>query len=207
MVIGWLGARELAASNIALTLNLVAFLPAMGIGQAVEVIVGKYQGEERPDLSAQRAYTGFALAWTFMAIMALGYVTIPDLMLLPFRREETAEDIAMAAVLLRFVACYCLFDAGNSVFSFALRGAGDTRFVMRVVSALPWVGMVAPVWIVYKCGGGIYGIWAVASAYIALQAMVFYLRFRHGAWRTMKVIEAVEDESPTDAMQPQAVAH
>ena len=33
-------------------------------------------------------------------------------------------------VLLRFVAAYCLFDALNVVFAGALKGAGDTRFIM-----------------------------------------------------------------------------
>jgi MATE family multidrug resistance protein len=191
LVIGMLGDRETAASTLALTLNMIAFLPAMGIGQTVEVLVGKYQGEDRPDLSAQRTYVGFALSWTLMAAMAVAYFLIPNLLLIPFHSDENAEITALAAVLLRFVAFYCLFDAGNSIFSSALRGAGDTRFVMRVVSFLPWLGMVLPCWLAYWLGyRNIYVMWTIASAYIAVLAFVFYARFRHGAWRTMKVIEA-----------------
>jgi MATE family multidrug resistance protein len=195
LFISRIGTREAAASNMALTLNIVAFLPAMGIGQAIEVLVGKYQGERRPDLSAQRAYTGLAIAGTLMTIMALAYFLIPNLLLIPFRGKESHEEIALAAVLLRFVAFYCIFDAANNIFSFALRGAGDTKFVMLVVSFLPWVLMVVPIWIVSENGGGIYAIWTIASGYIASLAFVFYARFRHGAWRSMQVIEAVAVEA------------
>lgn len=191
LFIGEIGTRELAASNMALTLNLVAFLPAMGVGQAIEVLVGKYQGERRPDLSTQRTYTGLKIAATMMGIMAASYFLIPNLILIPFRGKDSQEEVALAAVLLRFVAFYCLFDAANQIFSFALRGAGDTKFVMLVVSFLPWVFMVVPIWIASRFGGGIYTIWTIASVYIATLAFVFYARFRHGAWRSMQVIETV----------------
>lgn len=211
LFISSLGVKETAATTMAFTLNLVAFLPALGVGQTIEILVGKYQGEGRPDVSAQRTYVGFALAWTIMAVMAVAYFTMPKPLLAPFRGvaameaggatggldltagPEADEVLALATVLLRFVAFYSLFDAANSVFSFALRGAGDTRFVMYVVSFLPWIGMVLPCAIAWKAGYGLYTYWAIASLYIATLAFVFFARFRHGAWRSMKVIEAVDE--------------
>lgn len=198
LVIGELGTREAAASTAALTLNMLAFLPAMGLGQTVEVLVGKYQGQDRPDLSEQRTYVGFALAWSFMAVMALFYLLIPEILLTPFNDNSSPEVIALATVILRFVAFYCMFDAGNSIFSCALRGAGDTRFVMLVVSFLPWLGMALPAFIAFRLGAGIYWLWGIASAYIATLAFVFYFRFRHGAWRTMKVIESADKPLSSD---------
>jgi MATE family multidrug resistance protein len=124
-----------------------------------------------------------------MFCMAVAYYVIPGPLLLPFQSDATTNEIAVAKVLLRFVAFYCLFDAANLVFSFALRGAGDTKFVMLMVSALPWVGMVLPAWLGYRAGYGLHWTWTVLSGYIALLAGVFYWRFRHGAWRGMRVIE------------------
>ena len=131
-IVGRFGEAELAATNITFTLNIVVILPVLGIGQAVEVLVGRRLGEERPDLAERSTWTGFLLAWAVMAVVAVTYVTVPDLLLLPFRNAAdpaagAAADVAR--VLLRFVAAYCLFDSANLVFSFALRGAGDTRFV------------------------------------------------------------------------------
>ena len=91
-------------------------------------------------------------------------------------------------VLLRFVAVYALFDAVNLVLSFALRGAGDTRFVMRVALALPWPLMVLPTWLVWKEGWDLNWAWAFASLYIVALALVYLVRFRQGKWRTLRVI-------------------
>ncbi len=196
LVIKLLGTAELAASNMALTLNIVAILPAMGVGQAVEVLVGRYQGENRPDLSASRAWCGLIIGASIMLVMATAYYVIPGVLLIPFRAKATEQEIELAVRLLRFVAFYSLFDSVNLVFSYALRGAGDTRFVMRVVALLPWVGMVLPAWIGYRSGFGIYWTWGVLSGYIALLAFVFMARFRNGAWRQMKVIESVPADMP-----------
>ena len=38
------------ATNITITLNIVVILPVLGIGQAVEVLVGRRLGEDRPDV-------------------------------------------------------------------------------------------------------------------------------------------------------------
>src|SRR5436190_16992625 len=87
-VIGMFGAAELAATNITITLNIVVILPVLGIGQAVEVLVGRRLGEDRPDLAERTTWTGFALAWAAMAVVAVAYVTVPDLLLWPFRNSD-----------------------------------------------------------------------------------------------------------------------
>ncbi|MFM7150482.1 MAG: MATE family efflux transporter [Gemmataceae bacterium] len=56
--VGRLGESDLAATSIACTLNLVAFLPMMGIGQAVEVLVGQHLGGNRPVAAERAAWTG-----------------------------------------------------------------------------------------------------------------------------------------------------
>ncbi len=49
MMIGWIGQRELAATNIAFNLNTLAFIPVIGVGIAVSTLVGQRIGEGRPD--------------------------------------------------------------------------------------------------------------------------------------------------------------
>src|SRR5205807_1688935 len=70
---------------------------------------------------------------------------------------------ALVPMLLRFVAVYSLFDSMNMVFSFALRGAGDTRFVTVIAFALAWPLMVLPTWAAWYFGWGIYTAWSFAS--------------------------------------------
>jgi MATE family multidrug resistance protein len=196
---------ELAATSITFTLNMFAILPMLGVGQAVEVLVGQRLGEDRPDLAERSTWVGFGAAWLFTLAVALAYVLLPDLLVRPFRSaghpEEWERVRELVPALLRFVAVYCLFDSVNLVFSFALRGAGDTRFVTRVAVCLSLGVLTLPTWLVVRWGGGLYGAWACASLYIILLAVTFVVRFRHGAWKSMRVIE-VAPRGPAEELAP-----
>jgi MATE family multidrug resistance protein len=95
----------------------------------------------------------------------------------------------LTVVLLRFVAAYCLFDAMNVIFSAAIKGAGDTRFVMittTITSAIPvlltWLGL-------YHFGLGIYWAWIVMTGWVTVLGFIYMARFMQGKWRSMRVIE------------------
>jgi MATE family multidrug resistance protein len=193
LLIGWLGKVELAATSITVTLNLLAFLPMWGLAQAVEVLVGQRLGSDRPDEAERMTWTGLGLALAFTGAVALLYVLVPETLVLPFRSEADAGNWervgAMVPVLLRFVSLYCLFDCSNLILSFALRGAGDTRFVTWVALSLSWPVMVLPTWAAWRFGWGLYAAWGFATLYIILMSGTFLFRFRQGKWRSMRVIE------------------
>lgn len=195
VLVGWWGSSELTATSITFTLNLIAYLPIMGIGQAVAVLVGQRLGEDRPEVAARTTWAGFWIALSGMGLVALAYVLGPELLLRAFRDEADPakwdQVRSLAVVLLRFVAVYTLFDSMNLVFSFALRGAGDTRFVSGAVLALAWPLMVLPTWSAYHFGWGLFWAWSFAALYIIVLALTYFLRFLHGKWRSMRVIEMV----------------
>lgn len=200
-LIGRMGNVELAATSLTITLNLLAILPAVGIGQAVSVLVGQRLGADRPDLAERSTWNGFYIAWIYMTGVALAYLLLPHLLLDLFRGEtgdanwEAIEELVPQ--LLRFVAFYCLFDSINMVFSFALKGAGDTRFVTLAAMTLAWPIMVVPTVLAYIHGWGVLVAWGFASAYVVALAFLFLARFRAGHWKAMRVIEtAPADDLP-----------
>lgn len=192
-LVGRLGEVELAATSITFTLNMIAFFPAMGVAQAVEVLVGQRLGENRPDIAERSAWTGLWIATLYMIGVGIVYVLGGRLLLWSFRSDVDPSRWAQLEMLvprlLRFVAFYCLFDSINLIFSFALRGAGDTRFVTVVALTLAWPVMILPTWAAWKYDWGLYPAWLSATLYIVLLAGVFFLRFRQGKWRSMRVIE------------------
>jgi MATE family multidrug resistance protein len=203
LLIGRLGPVELAATSIAVTLNLLAFLPTMGVGQAVAILVGQRLGEDRPELAERTTWTGFKIGWLLMVAIALMYVLAPGPLLGLFQSaDDTGDWEAIAAtvpILLRFVAIYCLFDSMNLIFSFALRGAGDTLFVTAAALGFSWPLMVVPTWAAWYYGWGLYWAWSFASAYIIVLGFVLLARFRGGRWKAMRVIETASDD---DRLKP-----
>ena len=56
LLTGRLGHDALAASNIALSINLLAFMPLIGLGIAASILVGQYQGARESDLAARAGW-------------------------------------------------------------------------------------------------------------------------------------------------------
>ncbi len=191
LFVGRMGDANLDATAVAFSLNLVAFLPMLGIGQAVEILVGRRLGENDAATAARSTWAGVACALFITGFAAAAFVFFPLPLAELFHGDAAQWEAvrALAPPLLRFVAVYCLFDAMGLVFSCALRGAGDTRFVTAAALAASWFILVLPSWAAWAFGWGLYWAWSFISAYVILLALVVFLRFRYGAWRSMRVIE------------------
>jgi MATE family multidrug resistance protein len=194
LLIGRLGTINLAASNIAFNINTLAFMPMIGIGIAISIIVGQYLGRKQPELAETSTYTGFQLTTVYMGTIALLYALVPDIFLAPFAAQADSESFEtirrIAVVLLRFVAIYSLFDTMNIIFASAIKGAGDTRFVMYMITVVSAIVLVIPSYIALVIFDmGLYACWSFATVYIIVLGFIFLIRFRGGKWKTMLVIE------------------
>ena len=72
-----------------------------------------------------------------MGAISIAFVAAPNFFLQGFVTDsgsaaaETAAVRELAVELMRFVAAYNMFDATLIMLVSVLRGAGDTRFIMR----------------------------------------------------------------------------
>jgi MATE family multidrug resistance protein len=206
LLVGRLGSIPLAATNIAFNVNTLAFMPMIGFGIAASVLVGQNLGRKDPQAASYGVWSAFHLTFAYMLAVSLLYVLTPNLFLAPFAaRSDPAQFAAikpMAVVLLRFVALYSLFDGMNIIFSGAIKGAGDTRFVMYMVLLVSLFGLTVPSFIgIVLLGWGIYASWGIATFYVCLLGLSFFLRFLTGKWKTMSVIEPA---TPVLAGHPEA---
>jgi len=194
LLVGRLGIASLAATNIAFNINTLAFMPMIGCGIAISVLVGQYLGGDKPDRAQSVVYSGFHLTLVYMLSIASAYVLVPDVFVAPFALRADpggfSEIYGYSIVLLRFVAVYSVFDTMNIIFCSAIKGAGDTRYVMLITVILSVFLFIIPVYlavVVFELG--LMVAWVFATAYITLLGVVFYLRFLGGKWKTMRVIE------------------
>ena len=198
LLVGRLGIASLAATNIAFNINTLAFMPMIGCGIAVSVLVGQYLGGDKPDRAQSVVYSGFHLTLVYMVSIAAAYVLVPDVFVAPFALradpEGFSEIYGYSVILLRFVAVYSVFDTMNIIFCSAIKGAGDTRYVMLITVILSVFVFVLPVYlavVVFELG--LMVAWVFATVYITLLGFIFYFRFLGGKWKTMRVIERTEE--------------
>lgn len=194
LLVGRLGVNALGATNLAFQVNSVVFVPMIGFAIAVSTLVGRRLGEDAPDLAARTTWSAFHLTFAYMATLAACYLLAPQVFLAPFAAKADPAAFGglrdTAVILLRFVAVYSLFDGANLIFSAALKGAGDTVFVMLLSSSLSLSLMVVPTWLLCRDGSGsLWLAWTFLTVFICVLACCFLWRFLAGRWRTMRVTE------------------
>ena len=194
-MLGRLGDLELAASNIVLSIETLSFLPMVGFHIGNATLVGQAIGHGRPEDGVYSTTSALHITMAYMMLVAAIFVLTPEPLLRLFKANyqntaQYAKIMDLGVILLRFVAVFCLFDALNLVFSGAIKGAGDTRFIMWTIAALSIGVMIAPAYIAIELlGAGLYTAWTIVTLYICALGIAFMLRYRHGKWKKMRVIE------------------
>lgn len=195
LLVGRLGMLALAATTLALNVNNFAFMPIWGVGIAASTMVGRRLGEDRPDLAERSTWSAMVWGLLYMGSICLFYVGVPSAVLWAY--EWSANDANFAAlrdqsiILLRFAAAFGLIDAANVIFSGALKGAGDVRFVLFASVGIAAAGVAATA-VGIEAGLGLYWCWMVLTAWVSSLCIACWIRFRHGQWKSMRVIEPSE---------------
>ena len=143
MIVGSMGEQSLTASNAAFSVNHIVFMPLLGFGIAASTLVGKYQGMRQSDTAHRAALTAWKIGSVYMLIFALSFALFPEFYLSFFTKwgegSINVEDILpLGRQFLLMIAIWGIFDAANLILSGALKGAGDTKFVMYYSLGMSW---------------------------------------------------------------------
>ena len=199
--VGRKGPTEAATTAAVFTINHLAFMPMMGLAIATSTLVGQFLGRNRPDLAQRSTSAALRMVSVYMGLIAAVFLLFPQTLLGLFHsrqgNNDPADMLELGRALLIFVACYSLVDGAAIIYSAALKGAGDTLFILLLTLVLSWSIMVLPVYLsTTYFGAGVRTSFAFIMAYITALAVGFYLRYRGGKWKHMRVIEP-EPVQPT----------
>ncbi len=192
VVLAGLGTTTLAAFMAVLQVNSVAFMPAFGLASAGAILVGQAIGAGRQAEVPGVVRLTLAVAAGWQGLLGLVYLAVPAAILGPFATDPaTGPALLEAGVrMLMLTAAWQLFDATAAVVAEALRAAGDTAFTLWARLAIAWGLFVPGSWISVRwLGGGERVAVAWVVGYLALLALVVWLRFRSGAWRRLELVE------------------
>ena len=186
------GEAALASSSIAVTVMMLSVLPSMGIAQAVMTLVGQNLGDKNPEAAEQATWSGVQVSCMYMSVIAVSFLLIPNFYLSWFQNQENmalwAQVSELVPKLLSIVAVFTIFDSIYLNISFALKGAGDTRFVSLLSLVVPWPFMVLPAYLVKDWDNAVVWAWGFTILYSMIITTALFLRFRQGRWKKMSVM-------------------
>ena len=191
-LIGLQGDTVLAASNIVLSVHMLAFMPMVGLGQAIGILVGQCMGREQPDIAVKVTHRALIMAVVYGLLTGVLFFFLPHFFVGFFRGDDAVsyDAIQAAAIpIFRVLPAFLMCDCFANVFGGALGGVGDTRFKMWIMIVFA-VLLFAPGEVLilgYWQLSVIYG-WLFCTFYIFLFGSALYLRFRYGRWREIDMI-------------------
>lgn len=192
-MVGNMDKYSLAANNVIASINMIAFMPVLGLGMANLTLVGRYIGEKRPEISVKVTRNAVRLALFYVLAVGFMFFVFPGFFVNVFGNQDSAEFapiLAASRPLMKVLAFFVLFDAIGIVFADALRGAGDTRFQMIAGSLAAWLLFVPGVYyLVNYAHASLSAVWLWATLYVVALSLIYGLRFNAGHWRRINILK------------------
>ncbi len=128
IMVGWLGARELATHQVMLSISTLFFMMYLGMGSAVAVRVSYFRGQGDVQNLRRSAVAGFHLVMLIALACSLFVGSLRNHIGVWF-----TDDVAVAQAIPALVIPLLLYQLGDGLqitFSNALRGLTDVRAVV-----------------------------------------------------------------------------
>ena len=183
IMIGWIGAEELAAHQIAINMAAVTFMAASGIATAASIRIGNQFGlKDRISLRIA-GFSSMGLVAAFMATCGVSFILFRES--LPYLYIDDQHVTGIASSLLIIAAAFQISDGVQAVGLGVLRGLKDVKIPTFVTFFAYWVVAIPVSYLLaFQFGFGIEGVWYGLSLGLTVAAIFHIWRFN----RLSKVI-------------------
>jgi putative MATE family efflux protein len=185
-IIAPFGTLAIAAHSLASRVEMLLYMPAMGLGQGAGVLVGQNLGAREPERAEKGAWVAVAVIEAFMLVCAGVILFFADAVMGIFTPD--ADLVQLGATFLRIATAAYVVMSLNTVLQNAIAGAGDTMPNMVISIAMIWAVQLPLAYFLPRITDlGVFGVrWAVVAAtYAGVLAYLVY--FKVGRWKTKKV--------------------
>lgn len=190
VMVGWIGAREQAAHQIAISLATMTYMMASGVSAAAGIKSGNFFGARQFRELRLSAIASYHMVLVLMGTAALVFMLGNHLLPLMYIKEP--EVILIASHLLIIAAFFQLFDGTQVVGLGILRGMGDVK-VPTIITLLAYWGLGLPIG--YLLGihlnFGIQGIWWGLLLGLLTASVLLFIRFQVKTRKHIALPEAV----------------
>jgi putative MATE family efflux protein len=181
------GTLAIAAHSLLNRLQLMIFLPTMGLSTGAGVLTGQNLGARQPARAERTGWIASGLTGGFSVIISLAIFIWADDIAGIFSPTDTGL-VTMAGNFLRIAAVGYMISGFSSALQSCITGAGDTVVPMIVAILSIWVLQIPLAYFLPKITDWeVYGVrWAmVVPAIVGI--FVYTIYFRMGRWKHKKV--------------------
>ena len=181
-IVAMLGTTALAAHTIALHVESLVYMPAMGIAFAVTTVVGQAIGAGRIQLAELAVKRTMLWSSLFMLVLSLLFVFTSAYWIVVFGAQPEALELGLLCVQVSALELPSLALA--ILLAGVLRGAGDTRSPLYVSLIGVFLFRLGAVYLfAITFGWGMVGIWLGTALDWTVRAFGLWYFFKRGAWK------------------------
>ncbi len=178
IMIGWIGANELAAHQIAINLASISFMAALGISQAASIRVGNAMGEQNILNVRKAGFIAIALGAGIMSLSGLTFILLNNFLPTLYINDEAV--ISIASRLLIIAALFQLSDGTQAVGIGVLRGLTDVKGPTIITFIAYWIiSLPVAYFLAFNFKLGVDGVWIGLLIGLTVSAILLTLRFNH----------------------------
>ncbi|KUJ68417.1 MATE family efflux transporter [Streptomyces albus subsp. albus] len=177
LLVGSFGSAALAAHTAVNQLVYIVFQVSVGLSHAASLGVSRELARDATEAARRIARTALVCGTGVMAVVAVVYASVPELVLRPFLDQggdalHTASGLLLVAAVMQFVDCAQNIGVG------LLRGLDDTRSGFRMTLIGYWLVGLPAAWLLgVAAGWHTLGTWLGLFAGLATTAALLLRRF------------------------------
>ncbi len=176
IMIGWIGAAELAAHQIATNMAAVTYMAASGVATAASIRVGNQIGLKDKRNLRVAGFSSFGMVGVFMAFCGLLFILLKKA--LPALYIEDISVRQTAANLLIIAAAFQISDGLQAVGLGTLRGLKDVNIPTLVTFVAYWLIAIPSGYVMaFHINWGVNGMWYGLSLGLTIAAVFHIWRF------------------------------
>ena len=180
------GAAAVAALQIGIRSEAIAFMPGFGYSVAASALVGQNLGAKKLERAEQSGWAATIQAMGVMCVMAVVFYVFAD----PISRIFTSDPLVQkfGADYLRVNAFCEPFLALGMVLTGALQGAGET-FRPTIITLISMVVVRMPLayFLMFTLNLQTHGAWISMAVTTIVGGILTLFVFRAGTWKKLKV--------------------
>jgi Na+-driven multidrug efflux pump len=180
-ILGRISTIAVAAGNVVFRIAALSFMPGIGVGIAVQTLVGLSLGAGDVRGAVRAGWGGVSLSVLLMGAFSVLFLLVPEWLMSLFTRDP--DLIRAGTPILRMMGLVQIFDAVGLTLAGALKGAGETRVVMIVDVVTAWLLFLPAAWFFgIHLDLGLTGAWIGVLVWFFVYAVGITAWFMRGDW-------------------------